>query len=141
MSEQKVVTEDDLLDYVLQTLYFNLDKNEMHLERDILAQTKIEFNEKQTEHIRELLLTTGMVNNVVGFNKSGFMYLNKSGIALMKKYKSYHAILAVEHSRMPHPQVIPQVANATPQSGTGTDTDRQDDASTSADSGYDDMAH
>lgn len=137
MPEQKVVTEDDLLDYVLQTLYFNLDKNEMHLEHDILAQTKIEFNEKQTEHIRELLMTTGMVNNVVGFHKSGFIYLNKSGIGMMKKYKSYHAILAADHSRMPHPQIINQVANSNPQSGT----DRQDEAEGLADAGYDDMAH
>lgn len=137
MPEQKVLTEDDLLDYVLQTLYFNLDINEMHLERDILAQTKIDFNEKQMEHIRELLMTTGLINNVVGFHKSGFIYLNKSGIALMKKFKTYHAILAADHQRITHPQVMQQLSDKTPQS----EKDRQDDDTTLADGGYDDMAH
>lgn len=137
MPEQKVLTEDDLLDYILQTLYFNLDINEMHLERDILAQTKIEFNEKQIEHIRELLMTTGLVNNMVGFHKSGFIYLNKTGIALMKKFKSYHAILAADHNRMPHPQIVQKLSNKTPQS----EEERQEDDNTSADGGYDDMAH
>jgi hypothetical protein len=139
MSKQEVVTEDDIIDFILQTLYLNLDINEMHLERQILSQTKINFSEKQVEHLRELLMTTGMVNNVVGFNKAGFLYLNKSGIALMKKYKSYHHILAADHSRVPHTQILRQDHNTPGQEGN--QTDNKHDGDQGANSDYDDMAH
>ncbi len=71
--EEKIITEDDVLDYILQTLFMNLDKNELHLERDILEPSNIRLDEKQTEHIRELLMSTGLVNNAVGFGRTGFV--------------------------------------------------------------------
>lgn len=93
------VTEDDLLDFILQTLYTHLDRNEMHLEKDILDQSNVQLDDRQKEHIRELLMTTHLVNNAVGFGKTGYIYLTKHGIAMMKKYKTYHAILAAEHQQ------------------------------------------
>ncbi len=95
--KEKMLTEDDVLDFILQTLYAHLHQNEMHLEKDILAPSGLQMDEKQVEHIRELLMTTHLVNNAVGFGKTGYVYLNKHGIAMMKRYKSYHAILAAEH--------------------------------------------
>lgn len=97
--EEKMLTEDDVIDFILQTLYAHLHKNELHLERDILGPSGIQMDENQVEHIRELLMTTHLVNNSVGFGKTGYIYLTKQGIALMKKYKSWHAIQAAEQQQ------------------------------------------
>jgi hypothetical protein len=96
MSDKKMVTENDILDYIFQTLYFNLDRNEMHLEKDILASSGLELKDTQIEHLRELMMNSGMVNQSIGFGKIGRVYLNGRGIQIMKKYKTYHAYLAQE---------------------------------------------
>lgn len=96
MSDKKIVTENDILDYIFQTLYFNLDRNEMHLEKDILASSGLELKDKQIEHVRELMMNSGLVNQSIGFGKLGLVYLNGRGIQIMKKYKTYLAYLAQE---------------------------------------------
>ncbi len=92
--EQRIVTEENLIDFIFFTLYTNLDKNEMHLENEILAPTNIPIDAKQIEHIRELLLATGYIKASIGFGKNGFVYLNQNGIQLMNSYKSYSAYMA-----------------------------------------------
>lgn len=89
----QIITEDDLIDYILRVLYSNLDKNEMHFENEILAPLKLDLNEKQTEHLRELLIHTNLVKSSLGFGKAGFLYLTSAGIQFMKKHKSYRSFL------------------------------------------------
>jgi hypothetical protein len=94
-NEQKVaVTEDDILEYVLNALYTNLDKNELHLDNDILVPTKLELTDKQIEHIRELIMATNFVRSSVGFGKSGYIYLSGFGIQSLKTYGSYRNYVA-----------------------------------------------
>lgn len=89
MTEQKILTEDDLIDYIFRVLYSNLDKNELHLEKQILPSLNISLTDHQVEHIRELLMATGFINCSIGFGKSGMIYLNQQGIRFMKEYKGY----------------------------------------------------
>lgn len=96
MSDKKMVTENDILDYIFQTLYFNLDKNELHFEDDILSPSGLELESKQIEHLRELMMNTGLVHQSIGFGKVGRVYLNGKGIQIMKKHKSYQAYLQQE---------------------------------------------
>jgi hypothetical protein len=98
MSDKKALSENDILDYIFQTLYYHLDKNEMHFEKDILAPSGLLLEEKQVEHLRELMMNTGLVHQSIGFGKAGRVYLNGRGIQVMKKYKSYHAFLQQEES-------------------------------------------
>jgi hypothetical protein len=94
------VTEDEILDFALQYLYANLSKNEVHFENEIIASTKLTLDEYQVNHIRELLLNTNLVQASIGFGKVGNMYLNASGIAVMKKYGNYANYLASQ-TQMP----------------------------------------
>lgn len=93
-----MITENDILDYVFQTLYLNLDKNEMHFEDAILSPSGLQLESKQIEHIRELMMNTGLVHQSIGFGKLGRVYLNGKGIQIMKKYKSYQAYVQQEES-------------------------------------------
>jgi hypothetical protein len=98
MSEEKKieVTEDQLVDYALQFMYANLSKNELHLEKDVFASMNLKLNTEIVEHIRELIMNTNLVNASIGFGKNGYMYLNTSGISVMKQYKSYEKYLQAQ---------------------------------------------
>ncbi len=87
--ENKVITEDDLIQYIFFFLYKNLSKNEMHLEQDILAPTHIILDDNQLEHLRELLFSTSFIKPCIGFGKRGLIYLTGQGIHMMKTYGSY----------------------------------------------------
>jgi hypothetical protein len=95
MSEQqRTITEDDLIDYIFYTLYTNLDKNELHFDDDILSPTKLSLDDKQKEHLREIIVSTGLIKPSVGFTKRNFYYLTQQGIQVMKTFKSYSAYTA-----------------------------------------------
>jgi hypothetical protein len=89
MSDQKILTEDDVIDYIFRVLYSNLDKNELHLEKQILASLPVALTDHQVEHIRELLMASGFINCSIGFGKWGMIYLNQQGIRFMREYKGY----------------------------------------------------
>jgi hypothetical protein len=95
MSEEKKieVTEDQLVDYALQYMYANLAKNELHLEKDTFANMNLKLSAEVLEHIRELIMNTNLVNASIGFGKSGYLYLNNTGVGIMKQYKSYELYL------------------------------------------------
>jgi hypothetical protein len=107
------VTEDDILDFALQYMYNNLSKNEVHFEKEIIASTKINLEEHQKEHLRELLLNTSLVQASIGFGKEGKMYLNATGIAIMKQYKSYKIYLASKGQAPIQIVEKPNIANKT----------------------------
>ena len=95
-NEKKInVTEDDIIDFTLQYLYNNLSKNEVHFENEIIASIKLNLNKMQLEQLRELILNTNLVQASIGFGKVGNMYLNASGIAIMKRYTTYKNYLAL----------------------------------------------
>jgi hypothetical protein len=97
MAKEKLVTEDDLIDFIFGALYANLDVNELHLQKEIIEPSGIQLTEAQLEHIRELLLSTGLVNPAIGFGKQGKIYLNQTGITVIKQYKLYSAYVAAQH--------------------------------------------
>lgn len=134
-AQTRAVTEDDLIEYILKVLFSNLDKNEMHLEKDIIVPTQIQLNERELEHIREILMSTHLVKNSVGFGKNGFVYLTASGIQVMKQYKSYHNFLKATNGET-HPQIIGNYQQLTPENQSQPDKNQGEDAAH-----YDDMAH
>jgi hypothetical protein len=95
--QQKMLTEDDVLDFIFHTLYINLDKNELHFENEIIAPSEIIMDAKQLEHLRELILSTGFIKASVGFGKNGYIYLTQNGIQLIKVYNSYSNYAATLH--------------------------------------------
>jgi hypothetical protein len=131
----RVVTEDDLLEYILKVLYNNLDKNEMHLEREILLPTQIQLTEKESEHIREILINTNLVKNSVGFGKNGFVYLTAAGIQVMKQHKTYHNFQKATNAEV-HLQKVGSNQQLTPNEQQITDKN-----SSIYPSDHDDMAH
>ena len=125
-SSAQIITEDDLLDYIIRILYSNLDKNEMHLEKEILAPLQLDITEKQVEHLRELLIHTNLVKSSLGFGKAGFLYLTSAGIQFMKKHKNYRSFLHETNKvNQPSPTVTAAKNHKDPENGIA----------------YDDMAH
>lgn len=101
MSNTKTVTEDDIVEHIFMVLYSSLHKNELHLENDILKPTNLSFSAEQIEHLRELIIATGLIKNSIGFGKAGFVYLTVAGISIMKQYKSYNAYMHATQGRHP----------------------------------------
>jgi hypothetical protein len=132
-SNERMVTEDDLIDYVYHQLYTNLHKNELHLENDILLPTKIALNDHQLEHIRELLLATNFVKSSVGFGKRGFIYLTAQGIQMMKMYNSYSGFLRTHPHHAGMHGNLPEQNKPNTSLETNTHNPR-------VEGGYDDMA-
>lgn len=131
----RAITEDDLIEYILKVLYSNLDKNEMHLEKDIIAPTQIQLTEKEADHIREILLSTHLVKNSVGFGKNGFVYLTAEGIQVMKQHKTYQNFLSAS-SGQAHTQPLSRNQQLSPNKQQIPDQNLNSDSSK-----YDDMAH
>ena len=128
---QRVITEDDLIDYSLRVLYSNLDKNELHFENDILQPLNLQLNDAQVEHLRELILSTQFVKASVGFGKTGKMYLTNAGIQFMKRYKSYKVWLQEQEGQPGVAVHVQQIMQQQP----------QPDQPPAASGNYDDMAH
>lgn len=132
---KQTVTEDDVIEYVLRVLFSNLNTNEMHLEKDILAATKIEFDDKQIEHLRELIISTNFVKNSVGFGKNGYIYLTAFGITQLKIHGTYRNFLKATHG-LQHDNVVGHFANY-----QNNNTDKNSQNNLNDNSQYDDMAH
>ncbi|MFY8126899.1 MAG: hypothetical protein ACOVMM_00865 [Chitinophagaceae bacterium] len=132
---QQTVTEDDVIEYVLRVLFSNLNSNELHLEKDILAATKINFNDHQIEHLRELIISTNFVKNSVGFGKNGYMYLTAFGITQLKVHGTYRNFLKATHGT-PHTNIVGNYANY---QNEGIESSSQNNLSDNHQ--HDDMAH
>ncbi len=132
---QQTVTEDDVIEYVLRVLFSNLDKNELHLQNDILNSTQIAFDDKQIEHLRELIISTNFVKNSVGFGKNGFMYLTAFGITQLKIHGTYRNFLKATHGH-PHNNIVGHYSNYDQQEQSNNTTNNLSDNHL-----HDDMAH
>jgi len=78
-----------LIDLVLKKLYNEGDKETASLNEDILKPARIQFTEAGSDRLWDLLLSTGLVNPVIGFGKSGNLTLTNDGYQLMTKFGSY----------------------------------------------------
>lgn len=94
-NKQNIITEDELIEYILNVLYNSLDVNEKHLENDILEPTKLKFTPQQLEHLREMIISTNFAKNSLGFGKNGYMYLTAFGITQLKTFGTYRNYLKV----------------------------------------------
>jgi hypothetical protein len=99
-TEPKIITDDDIIDYTLKTLYANLDKNDLHLEKDILMPMQLNLTPKQIEHIREVMLATNLVNAGIGFGRSSNVHLSNLGMQVMKTYNGYIPYVQYQQQQM-----------------------------------------
>lgn len=83
-----------VFDLVLKMLYENADKNVLDLEKEIFQPFNVHFPQKENERIWDVLISSGLVNPVVGFGNAGKLELSKAGFQLMTQYGSYTQYLA-----------------------------------------------
>jgi len=118
-------SEDDVIDQTIRVLYENLDKGELHFEKDVLPSLYKSFTVKEINHMWEVVLATNLVNPSIGFGKSGFMYLSNAGMQMMKMYDGYKAYLQ-QQKNIQLLQAIPgltQLANLAKEMGNNQKTD------------------
>jgi hypothetical protein len=82
-----------MIDVALDALYNNGDKATRSLNEDILIPNSISLPESEVERLWDILLSTNLVNPVIGFGNAGKLTLTNSGYQLMNQYGSYSAFL------------------------------------------------
>lgn len=82
-----------LIDLVLKKLYNEGDKETASLTDDILKPNKIKFTQSGSDRLWDILLSTGLVNPVIGFGRAGSLTLTNEGYQLMNKFGSYSSFI------------------------------------------------
>lgn len=82
-----------MIDVALNALYNNGDKATRSLNEEILVPNSINLPEQEVERLWDILLSTNLVNPVIGFGNAGKLSLTNSGYQLMNQYGSYSAFL------------------------------------------------
>ncbi|PSK91928.1 hypothetical protein B0I18_10422 [Taibaiella chishuiensis] len=82
-----------MIDVALNALYNNGDKTTRALNDEILIPNSISLPENEVERLWDILLSTNLVNPVIGFGNAGKLTLTNSGYQLMNQYGSYSAFL------------------------------------------------
>lgn len=82
-----------MIDVALNALYNNGDKTTRALNDEILIPNSISLPEPEVERLWDILLSTNLVNPVIGFGNAGKLTLTNSGYQLMNQYGSYSAFL------------------------------------------------
>ncbi len=82
-----------MIDVALNALYNNGDKTTRALNDEILIPNSISLPESEVERLWDILLSTNLVNPVIGFGNAGKLTLTNSGYQLMNQYGSYSAFL------------------------------------------------
>jgi hypothetical protein len=82
-----------MIDVALNSLYNNGDKATRSLNDEILVPNSINLPEQEVERLWDILLSTNLVNPVIGFGNAGKLSLTNSGYQLMNQYGSYSAFL------------------------------------------------
>lgn len=78
-----------LIDMVLKKLYNEGDKETASLTEDILKPGHVRFTQSGSDRLWDILLSTGLVNPVIGFGRAGSLALTNEGYQLMNKFGSY----------------------------------------------------
>jgi hypothetical protein len=95
----QVITDNDIIDFTLKSLYANATTNELHFEKDILSKVPVKMEPAMVEHLMEVLMSTNLVNASIGFGKNGNFYLSNQGMQVMKNFQSYHAFRQFQQSQ------------------------------------------
>ncbi len=82
-----------IIDVALKSLYNDGGKVARSLKQEILEPSRIKISEKEAERIWNIMLSTGLINPVIGFGNSGKLTLTNEGYQLMTQYGSYSAFL------------------------------------------------
>lgn len=119
VQQQQTVTmtrfelDRQVFDLVLSTLYENSDKNVLDLQREIFKPYHVQLPPKENERIWDVLVSSGLVNPVMGFGNAGKLELSKAGFQLMTQYGSYTGYLAANQAQ--HEQQRPTFLVQLPQ--------------------------
>lgn len=94
-----VITDDDIIDFTLKSLYANATTNELNFEKDILSKVPVKLEPAMVEHLMEVLMSTNLVNASIGFGKNGNFYLSNQGMQVMKNFQGYHTFRQFQQSQ------------------------------------------
>jgi hypothetical protein len=101
-----------LIDLVLKKLYNEGDKETASLTEDILKPGNVQFTQSGSDRLWDILLSTGLVNPVIGFGRAGSLALTNEGYQLMNKFGSYSNFIQEREKQAqansPQGMVIPQ---------------------------------
>lgn len=97
-----------VIDLIMKALYNNGDSQVKSLTTDILDPLKIDYNEKGLDRTWDVIMNTGLISPVIGFNSLYKLELTPDGYKVMSQFGSY--INYVEEmqrqSAAQHPQAI-----------------------------------
>lgn len=103
----RMTADKNLFDMVLKQLYNNAD-NALHLENQIYTPNNVKLNNKESERIWEIMISSGWVTPVIGFGNAGKVELTKTGYQLMSQFGGYSEYLtAVQSSQQPQTIILP----------------------------------
>jgi hypothetical protein len=103
----KVAADKNIFDMVLKQLYNNAD-DALHLENQIYAPNNVKLNNKESERIWEIMISSGWITPVIGFGNAGKVELTKTGYQLMSQFGGYSEYLtAVQANQQPQTIILP----------------------------------
>ncbi len=100
-----------IIDTTLQELYNEGDRITKKLDKEILRPHRIRISEQEYERIWEILMSTGLVNGVIGFGNTGKLNLTNEGYQLMRQFGSYSSFVEQKEKMQQQQQsgfVLPQ---------------------------------
>lgn len=101
------VADKNIFDIVLKHLYNNAD-SALHLENQIYAPNNVKLNNKESERLWEVMISSGWVTPVIGFGNAGKVELTKTGYQLMSQFGGYSEyLIAVQATQQPQTIILP----------------------------------
>jgi hypothetical protein len=82
-----------VIDTTLNALYNNGDKTTKEFQKEILRNNRIKLTQEEVDRMWDILLSTGLVNPLIGFGNSGKLAITNQGYQLMRQYGSYSAFI------------------------------------------------
>jgi len=119
-----------IINTTLNELYNEGDRTTKKLRLDILQPHRIRVSEAEYERIWEILLSTGLVNSIIGFGNNGKLTLTNEGYQLMRQFGSYAAFMEQKEKLQQQQQqqpglVLPQFIIAQQEEEEGSEPDKQ----------------
>ncbi|MCD6063545.1 MAG: hypothetical protein K0R82_1456 [Flavipsychrobacter sp.] len=103
----RTAADKNIFDIVLKHLYNNADAA-LHLENQIYAPNNVRLNNKESERLWEVMISSGWVTPVIGFGNAGKVELTKTGYQLMSQFGGYSEYLtAVQATQQPQTIILP----------------------------------
>ena len=103
----RMTADKNLFDIVLKQLYNNAD-DALHLENQIYAPNNIKLNNKESERVWEIMVSSGWITPIIGFGNAGKVELTKTGYQLMSQFGGYSEYLtAMQSNQQPQTIILP----------------------------------